>query len=361
MAPDYRIGFRCAQPVAPQTPTPVPTATPTVCGQLSGIIEQNTALLANCNYDITDKILVQENTTLTVPAGTTLHFAPGTYMRVDGRLFAEGSSSSPVTFTSLGECNTWGGVHITSKSGNQSVLRHAVIEKGRGVPDVWPYVTSLLVDNAQPTLSNILFRYNSTALSLIAGNGYTATIHSSTFVSNSHGANLFFGRNVITSSIFVGTTGSAIFACPDSTIVDNRIIGSRGLAIGLGDCSGNGPTRIYSNTIEANFDVMGGGSYNIPVEFMYNSIRDNEFVFSSFNSCQVRVEHNNIVGKSDYYNFYGSERGCTIDASGNWWGTFNRAQIAAQIFDYYDDFDYGKVIFEPYATEPFTDVGAPPP
>ena len=41
-------------------------------------------------------------------------------------------------------------------------------------------------------------------------------------------------------------------------------------------------------------------------------------------------------------------------ASNNYWGTAETSQIDAKIFDYYDNINYGKIIYNPYLASPDT-------
>jgi len=43
-----------------------------------------------------------------------------------------------------------------------------------------------------------------------------------------------------------------------------------------------------------------------------------------------------------------------VNATTNWWGTTNETLIEERIYDYYDDYLLGRVIYKPYLTEPFT-------
>ena len=60
---------------------------------------------------------------------------------------------------------------------------------------------------------------------------------------------------------------------------------------------------------------------------------------------------NNIYSNTSYDCYYTS----TIDqiAINNYWGTTNKSEIDAQIYDYWDEITHGKIIYEPYATKPF--------
>ena len=51
-------------------------------------------------YIVAGNITVQENVTLTIQAGTRLQFDPGTFIKVQGTLIADGTADLPIVFTS---------------------------------------------------------------------------------------------------------------------------------------------------------------------------------------------------------------------------------------------------------------------
>lgn len=65
--------------------------------ELGGIIKEDMTLTADKNYIVTSRLAVPEGVTLTIEAGTTLKFKAG--LKVDGRLFANGTPEKRITFT----------------------------------------------------------------------------------------------------------------------------------------------------------------------------------------------------------------------------------------------------------------------
>ncbi len=117
--------------------------------------------------DILQSMTVSNNAVLTVPAGTTLRFAPGTGLRVlQGALVANGTALDPVVFTSSRDrddlaaaAGDWRGISLETGSGNSS-LRHVYVKYGMG----------LSLSNTAPKVDAFTALYNAPAgLSLTNG------------------------------------------------------------------------------------------------------------------------------------------------------------------------------------------------
>ena len=107
------------------------------------------AARAKTIVDILQSITVVSNAMLTVPAGTTLRFAPGTGLTVQqGALFAAGTPLDPVIFTSANDqsggtpaAGDWNGITLNSGA-SPSVLMNVFVKYGGG----------LTLDNCTPTV-----------------------------------------------------------------------------------------------------------------------------------------------------------------------------------------------------------------
>lgn len=95
--------------------------------QVSGTIESNTTWTANKIWRINDLVRVKSNATLTIEPGTIVFGASDTkgtlIIQRGGRIIAEGTSSSPIVFTSdkpAGQraAGDWGGIVICGKAPN---------------------------------------------------------------------------------------------------------------------------------------------------------------------------------------------------------------------------------------------------
>jgi hypothetical protein len=72
------------------------------------------------------------------------------------------------------------------------------------------------------------------------------------------------------------------------------------------------------------------------------------------NSPNAQINYNNFHEGGGIY-LWGKATG-SIDATNNWWGTTNTVQIDDAIYDYTDDFNLGKVTYEPFLNAPNPDA-----
>jgi hypothetical protein len=89
------------------------------------------------------------------------------------------------------------------------------------------------------------------------------------------------------------------------------------------------------------------------------TIENNEVIDNSHYGISTSVMLDSFVGNDLFDNFeYDFHYTAAVDQTAilNYWGTTNSFEIMDNIYDYWDDITFGKVIFEPFATEP---VGPP--
>jgi hypothetical protein len=170
-------------PSATQTPTfgPSPTRTKTPTsgaasqtpvsyrGTLCGNLTQNYLLTAaNSPYEVTCNVIIPETSALTAAAGAIIKFQPGKKLVVSGTLITEGTSSSPVVFTSIKDDSKGGD---TNHDGNATTPTRGdwfgIELKGAGKAKVL-YSTFLYANNAisaeggEIDISNSTFTFNQT-------------------------------------------------------------------------------------------------------------------------------------------------------------------------------------------------------
>ncbi|MCX8155476.1 MAG: FG-GAP-like repeat-containing protein [Verrucomicrobiae bacterium] len=134
--------------------------------------------------EVLQPIHVVNNAVLTIPAGTTVRFAPGAGITVSqGRLLANGTALEPVVLTSFSDVSggnpmpgDWQGVTLGAGAGG-SVLRHVFVRFGRG----------LILDGCAPTVEAFTGLYNQPA-ALQLRNGATLDTAEALLAFNSYGA-----------------------------------------------------------------------------------------------------------------------------------------------------------------------------
>jgi|GEM_PF-4825188 len=342
-------------PTFTSTFTPTPTTTP--CETLGGVIAVDTTLTTGCGYDVTSNLTVTRSVTLSMPAGTSLRFGPGVRMVVDGTLRVAGTEEEPVKFTRNAE-KYWGGVHITGKSGSSSSFVHAIFEYG--------YIGLEAVDS-QPVLSNLTFQYNVIPFQVYgAANSPLVTLSGGKVISNTEPAGLGRGNQVITNYYFAENTSitsdAILTVCPGSQVLNNTFVNNKLTAIRVLYCLSDSGTLVKNNVISGNRGAIRTVQYSNTV-IESNDIFNNDQVLianfgysytrsSVFADCHTVLTANNIYSNTADYavgGVYGNS--CDVDATNNWWGTTDSAEIDAIILDA-DDESRVNIIHEPFSLAP---------
>jgi hypothetical protein len=136
----------------------------------AGTITSDTTISGT--VEILQGITVGGNAVLTIPAGTTLRFAPGAGLTVkQGTVVASGTALDPVTFTSVNDqsgatanAGDWAGI-VLGPGADKSVLRHVFVQYGAGVT----------VTNCSPTIDAFSALNNSGAGLTLCGNATLST------------------------------------------------------------------------------------------------------------------------------------------------------------------------------------------
>ncbi|MGH7952409.1 MAG: beta strand repeat-containing protein, partial [Limisphaerales bacterium] len=177
----------------------------------AGNISVNTTLGGSGQsvVDILHSITVVNNAILTITAGTTLRFAPGTSLTVQqGALFANGTPLDPVIFTSTNDqsgetpaAGDWNGITLDSGA-SPSVLMNVFVKYGEG----------LTLDNCAPTVGAFSGMNNAPA-GLTLQNGATLNTAGALLAFNGIGAQqLGASRLEITNSVIQNNDTNALAA-----------------------------------------------------------------------------------------------------------------------------------------------------
>ena len=181
--------------LAPASASQVPAAQATdVCGHIT---TETTWTVANSPYVVTCDVVVDAGVTLTIEPGVVVKFN-GWYedLWVNGTLVADGTSSDPITFTSIkddavgGDTNgdgsdsspapsDWNSLRFNSSS-TGSVLDHVVVRYGGG-----QYAENIWVDTTDVTLTNNTIA-SAGGYGLYFDNVLPPTLSNNTFISNTN-------------------------------------------------------------------------------------------------------------------------------------------------------------------------------
>jgi len=178
---------------------------------------------------------------------------------------------------------------------------------------------------------SIIDRYN---------NHYFVDIISSRLINTP--INLPDGRYVTISDSIIAYHGNYGITARSLMMDSSNIIGSSN---SRGNSSGNGSGNSTSVGI-----IITGNRDNNPNKITNSSIAYNAIGIDVTDADSLTIQNCNIINNSNY-NIRNKAK-VNIDATNNYWGTTNKNEISDKIFDYYDDINYGKVIFEPFLTSP---------
>jgi parallel beta-helix repeat protein len=202
---------------------------------------------------------------LTIAPGTTVTFAGGTLLEVDGALVARGTPGAPITFTSAAASpapGDWGHIQFNDSSTdatydtgsytNGSIIQHAIIEYAGGA-DVSNH-GALRLSSASPLIDHVVIRDNQGFA--ITGSGDNLRITNSTITENEHGfyiSNILSGGDVLISGNTITNNqhhGIWIISSK-STISNNTIRRNGGCGVNL-NATTSGTPLVSGNTISYN-------------------------------------------------------------------------------------------------------------
>jgi hypothetical protein len=333
------------------TTTPITTTTVQAKTLVSGVLPLNTTWnSANSPYALTGNVQVPKGGTLIIQAGVEVDLRDK-FIQVDGTLQVLGTIGEPVNIRSSKGYIAFTENSIAWNNSNQtgSIIQNAIILGGGPQGLVRIQVSSPKITNC--TIKNIE--------GLAIGIENASPIVVSNSISASGGIYLYncAGASII-NNIFTGYSQAIDLVCyldSCNVVIEHNLFDGRGnssnIAIQIWPFARDGHhIDIISNTITGNTIGIGirenGG---LVINKFTGSIGGNAFVNNNTN-VSFNPEQSNIqLGIND------------INMANNWWGTTDIATIESKIYDYYDDFRLGKVIYAPFLTSMPTDVPVLPP
>ncbi len=348
---------------------------------VSGIISSDTTWTSVTS--LTGNVLVDYGVTVTVQQGATINLN-GYYIRVNGTLFlqsgvtvnmgstgenvgymqingaltARGTSQSPIRFN--GASHSWDSIFVplslsyvsfaaSSSPWNEQTSSGCIIEYA--VMDM----------TGMSTASSIRFSSNQLSSAGISLNGGSPVVSNNVF----HGSMSIAGGSPIVSNNqfmngYIWVDGSSGV---DSPVISSNVISnpnpewpyatSAGIAV-LGYPYSSGSMLIENNIIRdsaagINLIYREKTDINKPITIQHNTIVNNTVGIFVEGRFTPTVTNNNIYNNQQSVKM-GSGASRDISVAQNWWGTTDISAIDNSITDFNDDFNLGKVTYQPILT-----------
>ena len=392
---------------------------------VSGIIDSDTTwILANSPYIVIKDVQIPKGVALTIEPGVTVKYAGAYEILVKGRIIANGTASQKITFTSsqlnqssgatqirfadtdlsLSQISyvvmEWASRAIFTSIGNSGTLNfsnselfHNTITQGTNSYTSPRGSGNITLSNA--TISNAIVEVANSALKIQDSEIFDSTIRlnyasapgsiliqrckltRTTMFSDrdAWGGPMDVSDSILTDSkIQCGCVDCEVARC---SLVNSYVIGFTGGTLTILDTVisyGSGPvvdcnTGDYAKNCSVQHSTIIGGGSNIGIDLTNGNVVDtliqdtakairiapNQYVIASGAS----VTNSNLINAS----IYTIENRTTKDISAlnNYWGTADENMIKQKIFDYYDDINFGKVIYFPFLISPDTTAPISPP
>jgi hypothetical protein len=340
---------------------------------IGGLISTDTTLtLVNSPYIINWNTLVEKGVTLTIEPGVEVRFEDFYYLQIEGKIIADGTEEDMIIFTSnktLPAPGDWDAIKIMKNCDFGSSITYCIVEYSGGF-NGWG--SAIYIEGDLPLITNNYFTNNYGGVCIRNDDPYDGTFHveNNTFINNpgpgSTGQAIIideYSTNIeviISNNIIINNKGSGIWIrsrtlLNELTIIDNNTIQDNSGG-GIWFVSSNPYINVTNNLITNNSwggIVFQAGINEIPGVIERNTI--------TFHEEGIRIEgvedipeyswqYNNIHDNS--YNVKNTDVNDWYMLN-NWWGTTDTDLINQSIYDYWDDFNLGEVIYMPFLKEEY--------
>lgn len=217
-------------------------------------------------------------------------------------------------------------------TGNSIIEDNTVLNNDDGIRLYWSSNNNKILNN---TVSSNLFGIG-------LSTSYNNTIRNNYAYGNLNGIGIYSSYyNIISNNNIDSSTGTGIklYSSSNNLILNNNILNSGSipgsfLAYGIRVWYSEN-NNIFNNNISS---TVGHGIELFGMESWGYSINN-------------AIEHNNIWNNS-YSNLFNNQP-ANVAAENNWWGTNVESEIAAKIYDYYDNSELGVVDYCPYLDDQY--------
>ncbi len=272
-----------------------------VCGAVSGTVAQNVTWAGSVS--VVGTVTVNSGVTLTILPGTTVSFASGTSLVVNGTLNANGTSASPITFTGSG----WGSIVFNGSGANGSTMSYANINYGTEV-DVTS-ANNITIQNSSITNSsgNGIYVYSSS--NFLAQTDTITNNNSNCGISITGGSNNNCYDNVIYRPNHVQQGVGILYNSSGGSVARNDIAWC---GAGIEAINSSSPTSWMGSSGPKNNRVTncGVGLYvNNQSHPCFGVIADSRYGYNSI------VRYSNGIYNADV------ENNSSLVAEQDWWGS----------------------------------------
>lgn len=343
---------------------------------VNGIISSDTTWTqANSPYNLIGNILINNGTTITVGAGTTLNLngyyiivngsliiqqgvtinmQNATYIQVNGVLSAIGTNDNPVHINGYTELFNIQSVQYARIIFSQdSISWNEQTSSGSIIENAMLNLTSLSVSSSMKLTNNTF---------LGAGFGISG---GSPLINNNivrggisiTGGSPIISDNSFYSSITCGSsgggqeTGNIQPAVIDDNTISGGAPGAAGISL-IGDSLGFNliiERNLITSNSYAGIDISLYNNVKCTASIINNTITNNAIGIYIVNGYPQPINNNNIHDNTINLKLIEND---PADCTNNWWGTTDQQAINQTIYDFKNDFNLGIVNFVPFLTEP---------
>jgi len=339
---------------------------------VGGYISENTTwTLDGSPYIVIADVIVEPDVHLTIDPGVSIKFKSGTSLIVDGYLVAKGNSTHTIEFT----CDS-----ATPSPGNWNAIRFRGVRQFLDWTSIKFASYGISIEDGEIIITNSLIVQNNIGVSIIGGSSVTIqnsaisyNVGNGLYVKDWLPTTVMLNFERVSISYNGGPGVSMAMRCI-AQIRKSAIIKNRG--DGIYSYSGNFQhcyildSRIAENSGHGLYqDEWSWTTWHISGSSIVNN--SGAGIYREADGYPIYVENSSIKGNKNsgimghiggyihYSNIYANApydirnvEANNVDAINNWWGITNETLIREQIYDYYDDYNLGKVLFKPFLTTP---------